>query len=314
MKRFVLTAVIIILIFEILMFPQDAMFYAATGLTLWFDTMIPALFPFMVISSLIIRLDIAPQIVSFLHPLLRLLFRTNHYCEYAIVMGFLCGYPMGAMIVRDLLKENKITTTQADYLLAFCNNIGPVFFCSVVLPLFERKYHFLLLVGMYIIPFLYGIFLRYTFYKNIFEQSCIIQTSSIPEKNSFSTAFTGAMNQAVSSVLFLGACMIFFNMLRFLPAKICQDNMILQTFFSWLLEVNGAIANTGMLYSENNIIPAFCMLPFLQIGGLSCIAQTTGILSDSNCNILKHFIHKCIQALFWFLLMCLVPFVFPELC
>ena len=109
MKRFILSLVIITLIFVIFMFPQEAMTYAATGLTLWFDNMVPALFPFMVISALIIRLDIAPYIVSFLHHILKLLFRTDLYCEYAIVMVFLCGFPMGAIVIRDLLKEEKIT-------------------------------------------------------------------------------------------------------------------------------------------------------------------------------------------------------------
>lgn len=312
MKRFILTISIITLIFEILMFPKDAAYYATIGLKLWFDTMIPALFPFMVISSLIIRLDIAPLIISFLHPFLNLLFKTNHYCEYAIMLGFLCGYPMGAVIIRDLIKENKITTMQAEYLLAFCNNIGPVFFFSIVLPIFRPEIHIFLFIGMYIIPFLYGIILRYTVYKKAFENTKKIRIPKETENKSFSSAFTDAINQAVSSVLFLGACMIFFNMLRFLPVKFFSDNIILQTFFCWLLEINGAITATAKIYSDGLAFPALFMIPLMQIGGLSCIMQTTGILSNCDCNILKHFLHKCIQALFWLFLMLFVLFIFPE--
>lgn len=310
MKRILITSVIILLIFEILMFPKDAMSYAAMGLTLWFDNMIPALFPFMVISGLAIRLDIAPYIISVLHPLLFRIFRTNVYSEYAIVMGFLCGYPMGAIIIRDLLHENKITQRQAEYLLSFCNNIGPVFFCSLVLPLFPG-HHPLLIFGMYGIPFIYGIFMRYTFYKKAFnacsyglsgKQQYQMHKTTQDELPEFATAFSDALNQAVSSSLFLGACMIFFNMLRFLPAHFIQDKIFLQALISWLLEVNGAISFTGDLYANNHIATALCLLPMLSIGGLSCMCQTMGILNTTMCNIKIHFMHKSLQAVLWLIL------------
>lgn len=309
MKRFALTIVIITLIFEILMFPKDAMTYAATGLTLWFDNMVPALFPFMVISSLVIRLDIAPCIVSFLHPLLKGIFRSNSYCEYAIVMGFLCGYPMGAVIIKDLLAEGKITTPQADYLLSFCNNIGPVFFATIVLPVFNKTLYPVLLFGMYGIPLLYGIFLRFFAYKNAFpvENTNVSYKQKLNDKNAennFFAAFSAALNQAVSSSLFLGACMIFFNMLRFLPAKFLNTSLPAQTLISWLLETNGAIKCTGLLYQSNELI-ALLMLPLLSIGGLSCICQTAGILHTTPCNLPKHFLHKGIQAFLWLILMLL---------
>lgn len=301
MKRFILSLVIITLIFVIFMFPQETMTYAATGLTLWFDNMVPALFPFMVISSLIIRLDIAPYIVSFLHPVLKLLFRTDLYCEYAIVMGFLCGFPMGAIVIGDLLKEEKITQPQADYLLSFCNNIGPVFFCTIVLPIFKPEYHFLLLFGMYGIPLFYGIIMRFIYRKAFANIPPKTSISSKTEEH-FSIAFREALNSAVSSSLYLGACMIFFNMLRFIPSKLFKDNLLAQALLSWMLEVNGAISFTGNLYSRGIELFSLCMMPFLALGGLSCIAQTAGILNETNCSLSKYIIHKLIQLFLWIIL------------
>lgn len=313
MKKISLTLIIIVLIFEILMFPKEAMSYAATGLTLWFDNMIPALFPFMVISGLIIRLDLVQHILVFVHPILYKIFRTNPYCEYACVMGFLCGYPMGAVIVRDLLSEEKINHKQADFLLSFCNNIGPVFFCSLVLPFF-REYQVLLLTGMYGIPFIYGIIMRYSVYRKTFSDtvntSYIISAKNnitVTSQNpySFHHAFTDSINQAVSSSLYLGACMIFFNMLRFLPAHFFHNNLWIQAISSWLLEVNGALHLTCEIYSKHNSVWTLYLLPFLAIGGLSCMCQTAGILSATKCNLKQHFIHKGIQTLLWLLLMLL---------
>lgn len=310
MKRFFFAFIIITLIFEILMFPKDAMEYAALGLSLWFENMIPALFPFMVISALIIRLDIAPYIVSFLHPILNKLYHTTPHCEYAIVMGFLCGYPMGAVIIKDLLNEGKITLDQANYLLTFCNNIGPVFFASIVLPIFNTQIRPILLIGMYGIPLLYGFFMRYTVYRNVFTSSAYTTASkgnkqiSKAKDSCFFDAFSASLNQAVSASLFLGACMIFFNMLRFLPAMFLRENLILQTLACWLLESNGAIHNTQILCNENEHL-ALLFIPFLSVGGLSCLCQTAGILHNTGCHLAKHFTHKILQALLWFGIMLL---------
>ncbi len=318
MKRVFLSILIIILIFEILMFPQEAMSYATMGLTLWFNNMIPALFPFMVISGLIIRLDIAQYIIGFLHPFLYKIFHTNIYCEYAMIMGFLCGYPMGAVIVKDLLSQNNITKQQADYLLAFCNNIGPVFFCSLVMPIFSPDYHILLLIGMYGIPLLYGLMLRYTFYRKAFyskSEDIVNKPLELKEtenpnvfsqkynhETTFSEAFTEALNKAVGTSLLLGACMIFFNMLRFLPMHFIQNNLLLQGIISWLLEVNGAIFLTREFYDLGLEITSLLLVSFLSVGGLSCLCQTTSILSGTDCSLKKYIMHKTIQWLLWFLL------------
>lgn len=304
MKRIFLSILIIFLIFEILMFPAEAMSYASTGLTLWFNNMIPALFPFMVISGLIIRLDIAPLIVGFFHPFLYKIFRTNVYCEYTMVMGFLCGYPMGAVIVRDLLSKDKITDKQADFLLAFCNNIGPVFFCSLVLPIFSPDYRILLLVGMYGIPLLYGFVLRYTVYRKVFEKNKNTHTCLKENANqtTFSEAFTDSLNKAVSTSLLLGACMIFFNMLRFLPMHFINDNLLMQGILSWLLEVNGALFMTKDFYNMGLKMTSLNLVPFLAIGGLSCVCQTAGILSETNCKLSKYLVHKVVQWFLWLIL------------
>lgn len=300
MKRIFLSILIIFLIFEILMFPAEAMSYASTGLTLWFDNMIPALFPFMVISGLIIRLDIAPLIVGFLHPFLYKIFRTNIYCEYTMVMGFLCGYPMGAVIIRDLLSKGQITDKQADFLLAFCNNIGPVFFCSLVLPIFSPDYRILLLIGMYGIPLLYGFVLRHSVYRKAFEITPNSKENTY--QTTFSEALTDSLNKAVSTSLLLGACMIFFNMLRFLPMHFINDNLLLQGIISWLLEVNGALFMTKDFYNIGLKMTSLLLVPFLSIGGLSCICQTASILSETNCKLSKYLVHKIVQWFLWLLL------------
>lgn len=69
-----------------------------------------------------------PYHIHFLCPLLG----TSYYGTFAVLTGFLCGYPMGAKTTSDLLNVNKISRSEASYLLSFCNNTSPAFILSYV--------------------------------------------------------------------------------------------------------------------------------------------------------------------------------------
>jgi hypothetical protein len=167
MKKFLYTLFFLLLIALILTHSTTALSLAADGLNLWLTKMIPALFPFMILSGMMVGLGLTENFSIILYPLLRLLFHVRKNVCYAIIMGFLCGFPMGAKVSADLLERKLITRQEASFLLAFCNNIGPVYFCGFVLPLLGRREVWPYLFGMYGIPLLYGILLRFTFYRSI---------------------------------------------------------------------------------------------------------------------------------------------------
>ena len=102
-----------------------------------------------------------------IYPVVKPLAKVRKNVCYAMLMGFLCGFPMGARVVDDLYQRQMIDRREAEYLLAFCNNIGPVYFCSFVLPLLGRRLVWPYLFGMYGIPLLYGMALRYTRFRDI---------------------------------------------------------------------------------------------------------------------------------------------------
>lgn len=166
-KTFLLTLLFFILTCLLLTYPKDSLSFSLTGLQLWFNRMIPTLLPFMILSGIMIRLNLTEPFVRLLKPLLNPILHISANGLYAVVIGFLCGFPMGAKVIADLYGCEKISRREASYLLAFCNNIGPVYFLSFVLPTLGLSERLPYLFGMYGLPFLYGIFLRYTLYKDI---------------------------------------------------------------------------------------------------------------------------------------------------
>lgn len=102
------------------------------GLLLWFTVVLPALFPFMVFSRTMMKTGAAGGIGHLLYPFLhRLLGLSENGC-YAMAVGFLSGYPLGAKTAADLLQDEKISYEEAQYVTGFCNNASPMFLLEYI--------------------------------------------------------------------------------------------------------------------------------------------------------------------------------------
>lgn len=70
--------------------------YAALGLELWYEKMVPVLLPFMILSGTLIRMGLVNSLIRPVQPLFEKIFRLSRPGTYVILMGFLCGFPMGS--------------------------------------------------------------------------------------------------------------------------------------------------------------------------------------------------------------------------
>ena len=52
--------------------------------------------------------------------------------SYAFIMGIISGYPVGAKIVNKFIEDGTCTKQEAERMLAFTNNSGPLFIIGTV--------------------------------------------------------------------------------------------------------------------------------------------------------------------------------------
>lgn len=301
--RIILTIGFLLLFFLMLCFPAQSVLYAFTGLTLWFQKMIPSLFPFMILSGIMVRMNLTDYFSLVLSPLIKPLFKVSGNGAYCIIMGFLCGFPMGAKVISDLYERRKISKSEASYLLCFCNNIGPIYFTGFVLPVLGLSVHFIYLFGMYGLPLLYGILLsrlpgnaqtpQFTCQQikesSLRSSSCSNQnyTKNL-EKTSVLAHIDGSIQSAIESITKLGGYMILFNLLNLIPALLLQESVL--PICNALLEITSGISRMG----DSLPLAVLILLPF---GGLSCIAQTYSIIKNTDLSIGKYCFHKCVLTI-----------------
>lgn len=104
---------------------------AAAGLALCGRSVIPALFPFMAVSSMLVSLGFGEWASPRLAGLMSL-YRLPGPAGSALLLGLVGGYPIGARTAAELHKKGLLTAAEAERLLGFCNNSNPVFLISVL--------------------------------------------------------------------------------------------------------------------------------------------------------------------------------------
>ena len=111
----------------LLLQPDAAAQAAKNGLLLCGNLIVPALFPFFILSSLLVSTGGAARFGRLLSGVMGIWFHQPGASASALVLGFLGGYPVGAKTVCTLYEEKLCDRTQAEHLLLFCNNAGPAF-------------------------------------------------------------------------------------------------------------------------------------------------------------------------------------------
>ena len=219
-RRHFLTIPILIFFLCMLSFPQTVFAGASYGLLLWFRHVLPTLLPYMVLINILIRTPALHWICHITSPFLCPLLGTSYYGTFAVLTGFLCGYPMGAKTASDLLDAQKISRSEASYLLSFCNNTSPAFILSYVVIQNLKKdsisIPFLLILTLtpLMMSFVFRLFYRAKDHIHPFSHMMQVSSSTASQSENLSgNYFDRCIMNAFESITKVGGYMMMFSVL-----------------------------------------------------------------------------------------------------
>ena len=113
-------------------FPAQSAEAVRWGLMLCTNTVLPALFPFLILSSLLVELGVPRQLEHLLAPVMGPLFGVGGAGAAPLVLGLVGGCPVGARTAAELYANGQCSRAEAQRLLCFCHTCGPAFILGVV--------------------------------------------------------------------------------------------------------------------------------------------------------------------------------------
>ncbi len=225
--------------------------YMGRGLTLCARTVIPSLFPFMVISELLVSSGAGEAFGRLFSRIMRWLFGLSGAGASAVFLGSMCGFPVGARTAVALLDRNVISKTECEHLLTFTNNPSSAFLITAVgVSLYSNRH-----LGMV----LYATVLGAGFFVGFLARFFLRRSDEPAEHPHFPSGlhiggvetFTGAVAGAATGMLTVCAYVIFFSALT--GALGCavgdtgRSGEVGYTLLSGILEMTGGISLASTL-------------------------------------------------------------------
>ena len=292
-KKILAILVTALLLFFLLTDPVQASEASADGLLLWWNTLVPVLLPFFILSSLLIALDGVAYLMRFLYPVLHRIFGCSRDGCFCLAAGFLCGFPTGARIAGELVRARHITVEEGNYLLGFCNNVSPAFLIGFCMTKSLGRPDLTLpaLLLSFGAPILTGLLTR----RGRSFTSLAAEKKTSGSQISFKIADACIMN-GLESILKLGCYIILFSLLAELSKSLPCLSPALTCALTGFLEITNGISLTAACTLPPRLSFAL-ILGTASFGGLCGLAQTQGMIDGSGLSLARYLGAKLLTAL-----------------
>lgn len=283
--------------FLVLFCGEAAIAAMKNSLSLCAKSVIPSLFPFMVVSELVVRSGAGAWLGRLCAPLLRRTFGISEAGSTSVLLGTLCGFPVGAKSAASLCDTGHLSHDELSRLLCFCNQPSSAFVTSAVgISLFGSYRFGLLLYGITLLSaLLIGLFVRLLIPSKAPSNfpSPTNEKSSPPRVSLFTDAVSGAahgMLTVCAFVCFFGtlvACLETLPAVSKLPSSL---SALLVGFF----ELTGGVARAAAHSSP--LLAAYAAAWCLGWSGLSVHFQIMCLCNREGVSFRPYFVAKAAQG------------------
>lgn len=307
----------VILIFmgsQILIESESILKSVSLSFNIWKNNIFPSLFPFFVLSDLLINYGFIELLGELFKPIMNFLFKVKGVCAFIFIMSIISGIPSNAKYIKELYLNGLIDEFEAGKMLMFTHFSNPLFILGTVSITFlnNKKIGLLILASHYIANIIIGLLFR-NYYPTSEKNSKInfryaikcMHNKRINLNKSFSTILTNALINSVNTLLLILGVITFFLILTTIIDANINLSPINQGILNGLFEMTQGLRYISVLDISLKIkATIFTML--ISFGGLSGHMQVMGILSDTKIRympfLLARVIHSLISSLIVFVL------------
>jgi sporulation integral membrane protein YlbJ len=320
----------------LLLYPRAALEAALRGFAIWWDVLFPALFPFLVISEMMLGVGIVHFLGTLFDPFMRPVFRVPGIGGFVFAMGFAAGYPVGSKLATQLNEQQLISRTEAERLTAFTSTSDPIFLIGAVSIGFFRDpaLAWVLAAAHYGTAIAIGVLMRFyrgddrrdlplmrwEFRSSVFVRAFqAMHEARLKDGRNLGVLLQDAVTSSIQLIMVIGGLMVFFSVLLEMMIQIGWLQA-LTSVISGVLAIAGiplalteAIANgifevtlgartAGSLADSIGLKPSAAVTAFiLSWSGLSVHAQIVSIMSRARIRYAPFLLARIVHGVLAFL-------------
>lgn len=314
MKSFFKSILIVFLLFLVLIlilgYPDVAINSVLDGINIWMYNVFPALFPFFILSDLLINYGFV-ELLSELFKNFMMIFGLNGNASYVLFGSIICGSPSGAKLTKQLLDDNLISIDDANHLIRFTHFSNPLFVIGMIgnILLDDIRIGYLIFISLVLGNVIIGIIFRKKVslkkedisFKNIF-------ISITKKKNTNKKSFINILSKSIYDsfdilFLILGIIIVFLIVSNILSLFVINNELLI--FIKGILEMTQGVKMASGS-SFNYLFKPSLITFFLAFGGLSVHLQVASIISNTKIKyknfLVSRIIHSILSSILVFIL------------
>ena len=299
-KNFV-TILLCIFTICLVLFSKTNLVAAKNGLILWATAVVPSLFPFFVATEMLSYTNVVSYLGKWLTPIMKPIFGVPGEAAFAFIMGLISGYPVNQQI---------ITYEEAERLLAFTNNSGPLFIIGTVgITLFGNTSIGILLFVTHVLACI-SVGIALNIFTKHQRKSTSLSTNiknTKPSNYNSSISFSSlgeilgnSIKNATSTIFLIGGFVVIFSVIISIlnHSHILPSNKLLEASISGIVELTNGVSLVSNIHFKSISINIILCAFLLGFGGISVLLQVVSIVSKNKISIKKYIYGKLLQGIF----------------
>ncbi len=286
MNKVLVTVMGIITFAGMILSPETCINSALKGMNLCATAIIPSLFPFFICVKIFTNSGLSAKLGKCMSKIMRPLFNLPGESAFVLLMGMLSGYPVGAKCAVSMYENNRCTKDEAERLICFCNNSGPMFVIGTVgtVMLLDKQAGIVLYLSNVLSALTIGIFLGLKRKPEIYRP----QKNTVDENKSI---LADAVSESVNLIFYVCGFIIFFNIF---VSLIELTNLLPKGVLYCLFEITNGISYISATAIGNYKLPLISFV--LGWSGISIIVQVLGITDKYGFSKIKFIVSKLTQG------------------
>ena len=297
--------VVVLSVFFVLLFvfSKDISSSIIFSISIWKDNLLPSLFPFFVMSDLLLAYGFVDIISFFLGAIMTKWFYLPKDAAFAFFVSLFSGFPSGSKYVNDLLNAKKISIEDANYLIMFTHFANPFFIVTTIglFLLSNVKAGYIILIS----HILSNIIVAFIFRKkkvilnndNNYKKAFYLSSPDKP----FITILTNSIFKSFKTLVNMLGIIMIFLMITTIIKKIIPVRGITNGLLSGFLEMTQGVKYISSL-DISLPIKASILSAIVSFSGLSVHFQVKSIIDGTDIKYSNFLKARVVQSFISFFL------------